>query len=275
MSQKPVAMEQLKQILQLKKDGISIREITRRIGISRNSVRKYLGLLNEDSHEFSNKELADKAYNNEVLEQNTKRLEQLIHHFKQASSELSKAGVTRQLLWQEYLDQWPDGYGYSQYCYHLNQYLRNKDLSMHLEYQAGDMIMVDFAGKKQHYIDMQTGERIACEVFVAILPCSGLIFCRAVASQQSQDFTSAINAMLKFYSGVPATILCDNLKTAVSPVPAVMSLCLQIYVISLASTTEPLSVPPGPIAHAIKLWWSGTFRYRSATNIGGKIPICI
>ena len=59
MSQKPVAMEQLKQILQLKKDGISIREITRRIGISRNSVRKYLELLNENSYEFSTKELAD------------------------------------------------------------------------------------------------------------------------------------------------------------------------------------------------------------------------
>ncbi|MEO6734395.1 MAG: helix-turn-helix domain-containing protein, partial [Ferruginibacter sp.] len=45
MSQKPVTMEQLKQILQLKNDGIGIREIARRIGISRNSVRKYLSLL--------------------------------------------------------------------------------------------------------------------------------------------------------------------------------------------------------------------------------------
>jgi len=45
MSQKPIIMEQLKQILQLKSDGIGIREIARRTGISRNSVRKYLGLL--------------------------------------------------------------------------------------------------------------------------------------------------------------------------------------------------------------------------------------
>ena len=37
MSQKPIVMEQLKQILQLKTDGIAIREIARRIGISRNS----------------------------------------------------------------------------------------------------------------------------------------------------------------------------------------------------------------------------------------------
>lgn len=87
---------------------------------------------------------------------------------------------------------------------------------MHLEYQASDMIMIDFAGKKQHYADPSTGERIACEVFVAILPFSGLIFCYAVHSQQTADFTQCINSMLKFYGGVPATILCDNLKTAVT-----------------------------------------------------------
>ena len=45
MSQKPIVMEQLKQILQLKSDGIGIREIARRTGISRNSVRKYLAML--------------------------------------------------------------------------------------------------------------------------------------------------------------------------------------------------------------------------------------
>ena len=42
MSQKPLTMEQLKQVLQLKKDGVGIREIVRRTGISRNAVKKYL-----------------------------------------------------------------------------------------------------------------------------------------------------------------------------------------------------------------------------------------
>ena len=59
MSQKPIVMEQLKQVLQLKSDGISIREIARRTGISRNSVRKCLALLSVDNPsetgEFSNK----------------------------------------------------------------------------------------------------------------------------------------------------------------------------------------------------------------------------
>ena len=59
MSQKPIAMEQLKQILQLKNDGIGIREIARQTGLSRNSVRRYLLLLNTDAD--SSEELSNKA----------------------------------------------------------------------------------------------------------------------------------------------------------------------------------------------------------------------
>ena len=71
MSQKPIVMEQLKQILQLKNDGIAIREMARRIGISRNSVRKYLALLNGANENPTNRELADTAYNNDQLKHNT------------------------------------------------------------------------------------------------------------------------------------------------------------------------------------------------------------
>ena len=86
MSQKPVVMEQLKQILQLKCDGIGIREIARRTGISRNSVRKYLAMLpattvDDGSVAISNKDLAERAYNNDQMEHDALRLEQLSRHF--------------------------------------------------------------------------------------------------------------------------------------------------------------------------------------------------
>lgn len=215
MAQKPIAMEQLKQVLQLQTDGIGIREIARRVGISRNSVRKYLSVLSSDG-DLSDKELAEQAYSNDLPELDSERLDNLRAHFNEAEAELKKTGVTRELLWKEYLSRHADGYSYSRYCYHLGEYLKNKDLSMHLEYKPGDMIMVDFAGKTRHYIDTYTGEQINCQVFVSILPFSGLIFCMAVPSQRSEDFMRCINAMLKFYAGVPATILCDNLKTAVT-----------------------------------------------------------
>lgn len=250
MAQKPIAMEQLKQILQLHKDGVGIREMARRAGISRNSVRKYLLLLTEMSSQQNagdDKRLAAKAYGNDSIAHDAQRLQELINHFAYAQGELQKTGVTRQLLWQEYIERHPDGYVYSHYCYHLNQYLKNRDLSMHLEYTAADMIMIDFAGKKQHYIDMITGEWIDCQVFVAILPFSGLIFCQAVHTQQTADFMQCINAMLKFYGGVPATILCDNLRTAVKRVdryePEFTDICHQLseHYGTTFSATRPYS----------------------------------
>lgn len=62
MAQKPITMEQLKQILQLKNDGIGIREIARRTGMSRNSVRKYLSQLDDGSDPLSDKELAPQVH---------------------------------------------------------------------------------------------------------------------------------------------------------------------------------------------------------------------
>jgi transposase len=226
MSQKPITMEQLKQILQLKNDGIGIREIVRRTGISRNSVRKYLLVL-DANEKLTNKELADKAYSNYVLELNTLRQQQLFLHFSYAGTELAKTGVTRQLLW--------------------NEYLKHKEVSMHLKYHAADMIMIDFAGKKQHYVDIQTGELIQCQVFVAILPFSGLIYCQAVHSQKTPDFISCINEMLIYYAGVPATILCDNLKTAVTRPskyePVFTDMCYQLgeHYQTTFSATRPYS----------------------------------
>ncbi len=277
MSQKPIVMEQLKQILQLKNDGIAIREMARRIGISRNSVRKYLALLDSGNKELSNRELADKAYQNDLLEHDAERLQQLVQHFSSSRSELSKTGVTRQLLWQEYIIQHPDGYSYSRYCYHLNQYLKQSDVSMHLEYQPGDTIMVDFAGKKQYYVDVSTGERIECQVFVAILPYSGLIFCKAVRSQQTANFIDCINAMLKYYAGVPATILCDNLKTAVSRPsryePVFTDMCYQLseHYGTTFSATRPYSPrDKAMVEQAVRIVYAhvyATLRHQEFTSL--------
>lgn len=244
MAQKPIAMEQLKQVLQLKKDDVPIREIARRVGISRNSVRKYLSRVKENP---SDPDLAVTAYDNDLLVLEAERLRQLAVHFSTASQELSKTGVTRQLLWKEYLTQHPDGYSYSRYCYHLSEYRKNKDLAMHLEYIPADMTMLDYAGKKMHYVDKSTGERIECEMFISILPFSGLIYCHPEHTQQTDDFTHSINAMAKFYGGVTATILGDNMATAVKKAdryePQFTDICLQLseHYTTTFSATRPYS----------------------------------
>lgn len=73
---------------------------------------------------------------------------------------------------------------------------------------------------------------ILCEVFVAILPYSGLIFSIAVHSQKTADFALCINQMVKYIGGLTKTILCDNLKTAVTRAdkhePVFTELCHQL-----------------------------------------------
>jgi transposase len=276
MAQKPIAMEQLKQVLQLHEDGISIREIARRLGISRNSVRKYLSRLRPGENN-SDSDLADKAYNNDLMELEAERLRQATAHFSATGAELSKTGVTRQLLWQEYLLRHPDGYSYSRYCFHLKQYLKNRDLSMHLEYQPGDIIMIDFAGKKMHYFDSSTGEQIRCEVFVAILPFSGFIFCMPVPTQRTADFAHSTNAMAKFYGGVTATILCDNMKTAVKRAdryePEFTDICLQLseHYGTTFSATRPYSPrDKAMVERAVNIVYNhvyGPLRNRNFTSI--------
>jgi transposase len=267
MAQKQIVMEQLKQILQLNSEGVGIREITRRLGISRNSVRKYLERLDRNDFEHcNNKQIAEAAYCSESFKRDSLRQEQLQKHLLIAKNELSKTGVTRHLLWQEYISADPDGYSYSQYCYHLQQYLKHADRVMHMEYNPGDIMMIDFAGDKQHYIDPATGEVIACEVFVAILPFSGLIFCHAVSTQQLPDFVTCINAMLRFYGGVPITLLCDNLKAAVvrtdSYEPKFTELCYQLsehYQTSFSATRPYSPRDKAMVESAVKIVYAHVY----------------
>ncbi|PNJ92569.1 IS21 family transposase, partial [Cylindrospermopsis raciborskii] len=215
---------------------------------------------------LTDKELANQAYKNEQLDFNAQRLPQLIQYLKDAVSSLKSTGVTRQTIWAEYLQIHPDGYGYSQFCFHLSEYQKNRDLSMHMEYTPGDMIMVDFTGKHLYYVDAETGERIKCEVFIGIMPYCGLIFCKAVHTQQISDFIQCINEMLLFYRGVPATILCDNLKTAVTRPcryePGFTEICNQLsdHYQTTFSATRPYSPrDKGMVEKAVGIVYTNIF----------------
>ena len=74
--------------------------------------------------------------------------------------ELKRTGVTRLLLWKQYLRQYPQGFGYSQFCKYLVRFLRITHRVMHFQHEPGKIVMVDFAGDKMHYVDTYTGELI-------------------------------------------------------------------------------------------------------------------
>lgn len=253
MSQKTIEMNQVKQVQQLFTDGVAIKEIVRRTGISRKTVRKYLRKLDTATSllegksvgDLSDKELAVMVYDHDPAPVGDQRFQALVHHFEANKKALHKTGVTKQLLWIEYLAAHPGGYQYSQYCYWFKKHLKDTDPAFHWEYTPGEFIQVDFAGKKLSYVNKDTGEVIACEVFVAIFPYSGFIFCMAVASQKTHDFAHCINETLKYAGGVTSTVLCDNLRTAVTRAdpyePVFTELCIQLsaHYTTTFSATRP------------------------------------
>jgi len=130
-------------------------------------------------------------------------------------SELKRKHVTRRILWQEYRSEQHQGYGYTQFCYHLSQQLIARKPTMVLNHAPGEKLFVDFAGDKLSYVDKNTGEIIECQVFVACLPYSDYSFAMAVPSQSIEDFLYALACALAFFGGVPQVLVTDNLKSAI------------------------------------------------------------
>ena len=120
------------------------------------------------------------------------------------------------MLWEAYKKEFPDGFAYTQFCFHLTKWKARVNPVMHQDHKAGDKLYVDFAGVKLSLTDKETGEVTDVEVFVAILGASQLTYVEAVMSQQKEDFIAACENTLHYIGGVPAAIVPDNLKAAVT-----------------------------------------------------------
>lgn len=119
------------------------------------------------------------------------------------------------LLWEEYKAEVTDGYGYSQFAYHMTHYRNRDKLTMHLQHVPGEVLQLDFTGDKCCYVDELTGEIVYCAVLVCTLPFSGYSLAIGLPSQKQTDFVTGINWLLKNMGVLPKVLKIDNLKSGV------------------------------------------------------------
>ncbi|MBD3184354.1 IS21 family transposase [Candidatus Poribacteria bacterium] len=124
--------------------------------------------------------------------------------------------MIKRKLWERYLKEYPDGYRYTQFCFHFNRWKKSSLPTMRIHHKAGDSMFVDFAGKKLHLVDRKTGEKTDLEVFVAIMGASQYTYMEATMSQLKEDFIFCVENALYFFNGVPKGIVPDNLKSSVT-----------------------------------------------------------
>jgi transposase len=210
----------LKQIIRLRLDGISNREIGNILDISRNTINDYANLFDacdltsESLLELKAEELKELFSNKTTI--NNDRYDQLMLFLEQVHKAKHQTGFTFLYHYHEYKDQADRPYSYTQFMEHYKRRYNRLKGSMKLEHKAGNEMMIDFAGKRLFITDKETGELIPVEVFVAILPFSHYTYVEACRSQKKEDLLSCIANGLSFYGGVPKAIVTDNLKSAVS-----------------------------------------------------------
>ena len=187
MAAERLSMRKLREILRLHLElGMSARAIARSCSLSPSTVSGYLGrvkvaklswplppeldedgaltrlLFSTEGHPTRNRPEPDWA---------------------RVHLELRKKHVTKQLLWEEYKAEHPDGYQYSQFCDRYGRWLATVTVTMRQTHQAGEKMFVDFSGDGLEIVDPNTGEISIAKLFVAVLGASNLTYAEPVLSE--------------------------------------------------------------------------------------------
>jgi transposase len=220
MAAKKIDIMDVRQLIQLKIRGESNRSCSSSLAIHRNTVNYYVRQLKATGTSYPDLLSLSNAQLSELFPcrsaSDSDRYEELASRFSYFKQQLLLPGGTREALWKEYLYKHPEGYGYTQFNEHYNNWLGQTKASGKFTHKAGDKLLVDYTGKKLHVVDKATGEVHEVEVFVGILPCSSYTFIEASRSQQREDFIGSINNCFQFLGGSTKAIVPDNLKSAVS-----------------------------------------------------------
>ena len=230
MARQRTSMKKIRDLIRLKSTTqMSDRQIAGALQISRPLVGKYWrafqasGLKDEQIEGMADSEVMGVLKGclripEPQQEEQSSRYGELAKEFPHFVEELKRTGVTLQCLWQEYTGKHPQGYRYSRFCYHFQNWRESSDVRMHIEHKAGEKMFVDYAGKKLMVTDPQSGVQRPVEVFVAILGASELTYVEASESQGSEDWVLSNDRAVRFFGGVVQAIIPDNLRSAVSRV---------------------------------------------------------
>ena len=81
--------------------------------------------------------------------------------------------------------------------------------------EPGSEAQIDY-GKLGMWCDPASGRRVAVWVFAMILSCSRALFVQPVLRMDQKSWNASHVAAFEFFGGVPARLVCDNLKTGVT-----------------------------------------------------------
>ena len=220
MSRERLSMRKVKEVLRLRHEhGLSHRAIATSCGIGVTTAREYLVRAKQAGLSWPlPEELDDGALEARLFAPPTRadEAERGSPDWAAAHRELRRKGVTLQLLWQEYREVYPRGYGYSRYCELYRAWAKTLHVTMRFEHKAGETLYVDYAGATMEVVNPQTGEAVSAQIFVAAQGASNHTFAEATWTQGMDDWIGSHVRAVEFFGGVNAVVVPDNTKSAVT-----------------------------------------------------------
>ena len=119
-AKRELTMRQIRQMLRLARDGVSAREIGRTLGVARSTIQDNLGRARAVGIGWpSPAELTDDVLEQRLFTRSGVRPGRRRHNepdWAALAREIKRPGVNLIVLWEEYREVNPDGYGYSRFC---------------------------------------------------------------------------------------------------------------------------------------------------------------
>lgn len=218
MPQKGLSMRNIREVLRLRiGQGLSSREVARSCNISPSTVLEYARRATEAGIGWPlPDDLDDTALVRLVgASAQPRQAERPLPDAGYLLQEMRRKHVTLNLLWLEYRDQYPEGYGYTQFCHYYHQARQQSDVTLRQQHYAGEKLFTDFAGDTIPITDALTGEIRQAYLFVAVLGASNYTFARAVLNMNLPTWIALHVLALEFIGGVPEIIVPDNTSCAV------------------------------------------------------------
>jgi transposase len=220
MPKERLTVRKIREILRLRWElQLSERVVARSCRISHSTVGDYVKRAETAGLKWP---LSEDLSENQLYELLFPRTEQLMPNaipmpdWEEVSAELRRKGVTLRLLWMEYLERFPNGYSYSQFCQLYRDWSKKLKPTMRLNHKAGEKVFVDYAGQTMPVVDPKTGEIREAEIFVAVLGASSYTYAEAHWHQDLPNWIGGHVRAIKYFGGVPEIVVPDNLKAGVS-----------------------------------------------------------
>lgn len=215
-------MQDIKEVSRLRLLGLSQRTIAKQCRISRNTVKLFYDFLDSRGWDYHTIKDFDWLQIIDLIELQLKSVRELHYElpdYEKLVKELSKPGVTMQLLWEEYVQNCRRSnqlyYQITQFKKHFHDHINTHSFTDVIQHKPGERIEVDWAGTPVMYMDPDHGGMVSGSLFVAVLPFSGYTFAWACPDQKQASWIDAHLRMFSYFGGVSQLLVPDNLKTGV------------------------------------------------------------